>query len=36
LCLLSIAYACPYHSPTSAMGPSVHNVDISPMTCLVK
>jgi hypothetical protein len=29
LCLLSVAYACPYHNPTAAMGHSVHNVDIS-------
>ena len=29
LCSLSIAYACPYHNPTAAMGHSVHNVDIS-------
>ena len=27
LCLLSVAYASPYHNPT--MGHSVHNVDIS-------
>jgi hypothetical protein len=27
LCLLSVAYACPYHNPT--MGHSIHNVDIS-------
>ena len=29
LCLLSVAYACPYHNLTSTMGHSVHNVDIS-------
>ena len=29
LCSLSVAYACPYHSPTATMGHSVHNVDIS-------
>ena len=29
LCLLSIAYNCPYHNPTATMGHSVHNVDIS-------
>ena len=30
LCLLSVAYACPYHNPTATMGwLSVHNVDIS-------
>ena len=29
LCLLSVAYACPYHKPTATMGHSVHNVDIS-------
>jgi hypothetical protein len=28
LCLLSVAYACPYHNSTSTMGHSVHNVDI--------
>jgi hypothetical protein len=28
LCSLSEAYACPYHSPTTTMGHSVHNVDI--------
>jgi hypothetical protein len=26
---LSVAYACPYHSPNATMGHSVHNVDIS-------
>ena len=31
LCLLSVAYACPYHNPT--MGHSVHNVVIrKPLT----
>ena len=25
LCLLSVAYACPYHNPTATMGHSVHN-----------
>ena len=29
ICLLSIAYACPYHNPIATMGPSVHKVDIS-------
>ena len=29
LCLLFGAYACPYHNPTTTMGHSVHNVDIS-------
>ena len=29
LCSLSVAYACPYHNPTSVMWHSVHNVDIS-------
>jgi hypothetical protein len=29
LCLLFVAYACPYHNPTTTMGHSVHNVDIS-------
>ena len=29
LCLLSIAYACPYHNPIATMGNSVHIVDIS-------
>ena len=29
LCLLSVAYACPYHNPTTTTGPSVHNVEIS-------
>ena len=30
LCLLSIAYACPYNKPTTTtMGHAVHNVDIS-------
>jgi hypothetical protein len=29
LCSLSIAYACPYHNPTSNMGHSAHNVDIN-------
>jgi hypothetical protein len=28
-CLLSIAYACPYHNPTATIGHSVHTVDIS-------
>jgi hypothetical protein len=33
LCLLFIAYACPYHNPTATMGHSIHNVDISkPLT----
>ena len=33
LCLLSIAYACPYHEPTATMGHFVHNADISkPLT----
>jgi hypothetical protein len=29
LCSLSVAYACPYHNPTTTMGHSVHNIDIS-------
>jgi hypothetical protein len=29
LCSLSVAYACPYHTPTATMGHSIHNVDIS-------
>jgi hypothetical protein len=29
LCLLSVAYAWPYHNPIATMGHSVHNVDIS-------
>ncbi|KAJ8394964.1 hypothetical protein AAFF_G00040870 [Aldrovandia affinis] len=29
LCLLSMGYACPYQDPTTTMGHSVHNVDIS-------
>ncbi len=29
LCSLSVAYACPYHNPTAAMGHSVLNIDIS-------
>jgi hypothetical protein len=29
LCLLSIAYACQYHNPTTTMGHSVPSVDIS-------
>jgi hypothetical protein len=29
LCLLSVAYAFPYHNPTITMRHSVHNVDIS-------
>ena len=29
LCSLSVTYACPYHNPTTTMGHSVHNVDIS-------
>ena len=28
-CLLSVAYACPYHNPTPTMEHSVHNIDIS-------
>ena len=28
-CSLSVAYACPYHNPTTTMGHSIHNVDIS-------
>ena len=37
LCL-SVAYACPYHHPTTTMGHSVHNFDISkPLAhCLVQ
>ena len=26
LCSLSVAYACPYHNPTSTMGHSVHHI----------
>lgn len=29
LCSLSAAYVCPYHNPTTTMGHSVHNADIS-------
>ena len=29
LSLLSVAYVCPYHNPTTSMGHSVHNADIS-------
>ena len=29
LCSLSVVYACPYQTPTTTMGHSVHNVDIS-------
>ena len=29
LCSLSVAYACPYHNPTTTVGHYVHNVDIS-------
>jgi hypothetical protein len=29
LCSLFVAYACPFHNPTTTMGHSVHNVDIS-------
>ncbi len=33
LCSLSITYACPYHNPTTTMGHSIHNGDISkPLT----
>ncbi len=33
LCSLSITYACPYHNPTTTIGHSIHNVDISkPLT----
>ncbi len=33
LCSWSITYACPYHNPTTTMGHSIHNVDISkPLT----
>jgi hypothetical protein len=33
LCSLSIAYACPYHNPTTTTGYSVHNINISnPLT----
>ncbi len=33
LCSLSITYACPYHNPTTTVGHSIHNVDISkPLT----
>jgi hypothetical protein len=28
LCLLSVAYAYPFHNPTATMGHSVHNVDV--------
>jgi hypothetical protein len=28
LCSLSIAYACPYHNPTTTIGHSVHNIHI--------
>ena len=28
VCLLAVAYACPYHNPTATMQHSVHNVDI--------
>ncbi len=28
-CSLSITYTCPNHKPTSTMGHSIHNVDIS-------
>ena len=31
LCLLSLAYACPYYNPTTTMGHSVHNVDSKPL-----
>ncbi len=32
-CVLHYPYACPYHNPTSTMGHSIHNVDISkPLT----
>ncbi len=29
LCSLSITYTCPYHNPTTTMGHSIHNIDIS-------
>ena len=29
MCSLSVAYACPYHNPTTIIGHSVHNIDIS-------
>ena len=29
LCSLSVDYACPYHNPTTTVGHSVHNVNIS-------
>ncbi len=29
LCSLSVAYACPYHNPTTTMGLFVHNISIS-------
>ena len=29
LCLLSVAYVCPYHNHTTSMGHSVHNIDLS-------
>jgi hypothetical protein len=29
LCLLSTAYACPYHNPITTMAYTVHSVDIS-------
>ncbi len=29
LCSLSITYACPYHNPTTTMGHSIHNINIS-------
>ncbi len=33
LCSLSLTYACPYRNPTTTMGNSIHNVDISkPLT----
>jgi hypothetical protein len=42
LCSVSVAYACPFHNPTTTMGHSVHKVDISkllthttPYTCSV-
>ncbi len=41
LCSLSITYACPYPNPTTTMGHSIHNIDISkpithttPYSCL--
>jgi hypothetical protein len=33
LCLLSVAYACPYHIPTATTGHSVQNFDISKTAC---